>query len=420
MLAKLGLLLSAALLTSALSGCQNTEQSSVQPEKLASSTSSVPGAPPSGSTAGPLLPFASGYGPQDVAPRASTEVASGDDPDEFNPDGVAPKAAPTPKAVPKPALTPGVVKLLKEGAKPRAELRLKPEVGDTSAVEMVMTTEIPMEVDGKKPPTGKVPPIVFGLETKVTEVSKGGDIRYTFRVYEASVRALPGIDAKVITALNRALGALVGLHGDVRVTNRGITKSTKLELPGKQNAQTQQVLAGMEQALQQLAAPLPEEAVGKGAQWTHTSTLTQNGISLSQVATYDLVKVKGQKITCKVSVVQNAPKQKVASPVGVTVDLISLSSKGGGSTKLNLDQLTPLASKMKVATKASMGLPKGQKMKMDSTLTVEMGKPKKKKKKTTTKDSTAPKPAPKTPVPSAPKAPAPTAPAPAAPAPTEP
>lgn len=393
--------------------CQNTEQSAVQPEKLASSSPSESSESPP-ATGGPLIPYASGHGPSDLAaPSASTKVASKDpepDTDEFNPDG--PAATPPPKAAPKPPApkaTPGVVKLIKPGAAPLSELRLTPKVGDTSSVEMVMTTAISMEIDGKKPPTGTVPPIVFVMTTKITEIEPSGDIHYTLDVIDAGVRAIPGVQAEVITALNQALGSLVGLTGKVTLTDRGITKETKLSLPGVQNAQTQQVLQGMEQAMQQLGAPLPEEAVGKGAQWTHTTNMTQNGITMTQVATYDLVKVKGKKITCKVSLAQSAPKQKVASPVGVVVDLLSLTSKGGGTTKLSLDQLTPIQSKVKVDTKASMALPKGQKMKMDSSLTVEMGKPKKKPKVKTPA-------APKSVVPTPPKTPAPVP----APAPTPP
>jgi hypothetical protein len=390
-------LLTVALVWSVVVGCQNTEQSAVQPEKLATSTSSVPNPNPAGSDA-PLIPFASGYGPQNLTPPPDASPPTSDG-EEFNPDGAAPPAT-AGAPIPKPTLSPGEVKVVKNGAEPRQELRLTPEVGSTSAVEMVMTTEIAMEIDGKKPPTGTVPPIVFALETTVSDVKPNGDFSYRFQVFEASVRAMPGVQAEVITALNRALGALVGLNGTVLVSNRGITKSMNLELPGKQTPQTQQVLAGMEQALQQLAVALPEEAVGKGAQWTHTSTLTQNGISMTQVATYDLVKLRGKKLTCNVAVTQSAPKQKVASPVGVTVDLLSLSSAGGGTTKLDLRQLTPLSSKMTVATKATMGLPEGKVMKMDSNLTVEMGKPKKKR-----------------PAPSPTKEPAPAAPAPTAPSP---
>lgn len=412
-------LLVLSLLLVVCSACQNTEQSAVQPEKLASSSASANAPAPPGSNA-PLAPFASGHGPVDLSAPGSAVADSGDaNAPTYNPDG--PSANPAPSKASQPTTSkpkPGVVKLIKAGAEPHKKLRFTPKVGDKRAIEMVMTTEITMDIDGQKPPTGTVPPIVFIMDTEVTALNEGL-ISYRFNVLEAGVRAIPGVQAKVITALNQALGGLVGLTGMVTVTDRGIIKETKMSLPGKTNQQTQQVLAGMEQAMQQLGAPLPEEAVGAGAQWTYTTTLRQNGISLTQVATYDLTSVKGDKINCKVKLTQSAPKQKVASPVGVTVDLISLKSRGKGSTKLRLDRLTPTKSKMKVSTKAKMGLPQGQLMKMDSVLTIQMGKPNKtpKKKKAAPKPSTpaAPKPAPK---PAAPKpAPKPAAPKPAAPKP---
>ncbi len=404
------------VLVSLAVACQNTEQSAVQPEKLASSSPSTASSAESTESGGPLVPFASGHGPSELAPQASaTGDATEPDDEEFDPDGPtpAPKADATGAApVPKPKAAPAEVKLVKAGAEPHAELRLTPKVGDAVAVEMVMSTAIKMEIDGNAPPAGKVPPIVFVMQTKVTEVSPNGDIHYDFELSDAGVRAVPGVEDKVITMLNQALGSLVGLKGEVVITSRGITKESKLSLPGKQNAQTQQVLQGMEQALQQMNAPFPAEPVGKGARWTHTNTLNQNGITLTQQSTYDLVKVSGQNITLKVGISQLAPKQKV-SQMGVTVDLLSLKSSGKGTTQLRLDRLAPVKSKIKIDTKASMGLPQGQKMKMDSSLTVEMAEPSKKPApKPTTSDGQAPAPTPAAPAPAPAPKPAP-APAPA-------
>ena len=71
----------------------------------------------------------------------------------------------------------------------------------------------------------------------------------------------------------------------------------------------------------------------------------------------------------KVVVKQKAPKQKVASPLGVTLDLLSLSSKGSGTSKLRLDRLAPSQSNVSVTTKLKMALPKAKKM----TLLTKMG-----------------------------------------------
>ena len=407
--------------------CQN-EQSAVVPDKLASAAPSVAGsttpAVAAGSTA-PFGPLASGQGPIDLSDPngASPGNKTAADPGTpgLNPHGVGKPPSASGSKGSAPAVQqaqPSVVKLIKAGAEPHEKLRFTPKVGDVSTTEMIMKTEIKMEIDGKKPPTGTVPPIVFLMETKIVDISDAGDIRYKYELKEAGVRAVPGVEAKAITALNKVLGSLVGMRGSVLVSNRGITKETKLSLPGKKNAQAAQVLQGMEQAMQQLGAPLPEEPVGKGAQWTHTTTVVQNGIHLNQVATYSLVKVSDDKITCKVALTQAGGKQKVASPVGITVDLLSLKSKGKGTTKIRLDRLTPIKSKMKINTKTKMALPQGQKMKMDSHLTLEVGKPGKQKKsksksKTTTSEPLAPPPAKPSPSPAPPPKAAPVKPPPA-------
>jgi hypothetical protein len=128
-------------------------------------------------------------------------------------------------------------------------------------------------------------------------------------------------------------------------------------MPAGARPEMAQVIQGMEQAMSQLSAPLPDEAVGKGASWQVQTKLSQNGVSLTQTATYSLTDLDGDALTLDVKIAQSAPKQKVASPMGVTVDLTSLSSTGGGKSKLRLDRLSPLESLLSVASTVTMAVP---------------------------------------------------------------
>ena len=160
------------------------------------------------------------------------------------------------------------------------------------------------------------------------------------------------------------------MKGHAIVTRRGLTKDTEISMPGKVDAQTQQVVQGMEQALRQISAPLPEEPVGVGAKWQLVTYLSQNGVSLKETATYQLEKVDGDRIQLAVQLDQTAPKQKVKSPVGVTVDLLSLRSKGGGDMSLKLDRIAPMTSQLTLDSAVAMALPKNKTMKMSSKMSI--------------------------------------------------
>jgi len=328
----------------ALIACQKNDQNSVQPEKLAEGSASASSSAAQGGGPGPLVPYASAQ-TKDTPAKTAEEAAAGE------------------------------VKLLDPGKEPRKELRLKSKVGQTDKMKMTMAMDMNIKVGAQNPPTQKLPPMIMNMGMKVTEVKPNGDIRYEFTLTSTDVTSSPGMDPKVVAAIKEALGKLNGLNGYAVVSNRGFNREAKINLPPGADANTKQVMQGMEQAMQQIGAPLPEEPVGVGAKWQYVTKLTQNGISLKQTAVYDLTKMDGERITCNVKVNQAAPKQKVAAPQGITVDLLSMKSDGGGQSELELTKLTPVKSKMNLASTVDMAMPQNQVMNMKTNMVIDITSP---------------------------------------------
>lgn len=340
----------------ALLACQKNEQSSVQPEKLAEgSASAMPGGSATGEPA-----KAGGEGPAPLVPYASGKAPAA-------PASAAPGVGAPPKK--------DEVRLVDPGKEPRRELRLSAKVGQADKMKMTMTMDMDIQVGAQAPPKQQLPPMVMNMAMKVTDTKPNGDIRYEFTLTDTDVKTAPGMNPQVTTAIKEALGKLNGLNGHAVVSNRGFNREAKINMPPGSDAQTKQVMQGMEQAMQQIGAPLPEEPVGVGARWQYITQLTQNGIRIDQTATYDLVKMEGERISCKVTVDQSAPRQKVASPVGVTVDLLSMKSDGGGATDLELTKLAPIKSNMKLRSKVEMSMPQNQVMKMATNMVIDIVSP---------------------------------------------
>ena len=368
-----------------LLGCQKNDQS-VQPEKLATSSAAGDPAPTAAATPaagaeandvpGPLLPYAKGKNPKaDAEPKAEAIPSPDAEPGEPKPKGPDKAAKPggdKPSTV-KTSIK-SKVELVKAGAEPRKELRLTPKVGLVDKMTMTMTLAIGMKMGARALPKNPLPPMVVELDLKVTEVRPNGDIRYEFSITKTDVKAPPGADANVISTMRQALSRLKGLGGHAVVTSRGETKEAKVEMPPNLDQQTQQILQGMEQAMNQIVVALPEQPVGVGAQWRTTTAVEQNGIRLSQILTHDLVKLEGETAHCNVSVTQKAPPQKVAAPGGVSLELESLKSSGSGKVVFRLDHIAPSVSDLKLSSALQMGL-KNEKMIMDTDMTVEMRSP---------------------------------------------
>jgi len=297
-----------------------------------------------------------------------------------NPDGPKkPKVKPHAAAQPSKGQPSGHsdVKLLDRGKDPRSKLRLKVKKGQAEKLTMTTETSIKVKLDGKVAPASKLPAMVMGMSMTVTDTKTNGDIRYKFSLDSAAVKSKAGIPPKALKKIEQVLGKLKGLGGHSLVSNRGVQKESKFILPANIDPQTKQLMQGMEQGLNQVLAPFPKQAVGIGARWRHSSTIKQGGIKLHHVATYELLELdpKTGQLTLKVAVKQKAPKQKVDSPLGVTLDLLSLSSKGSGTSKLRLDRLAPPSSNVKVTTKLKMALPKNKKMALITKMGVTITSP---------------------------------------------
>src|SRR5205085_96475 len=108
-----------------------------------------------------------------------------------------------------------------------------------------------------------------------------------------------------------------------------------------------------------MCAPLPEEAVGKGAKWEVTMRIGGR-VQLTQVATVTVKELGEAGVELSLEVVQNAPQQEIKMAVpGAKAELISLESKGSGSLKADLRSVVPTESVVKLASKQKMEITSG-------------------------------------------------------------
>ena len=262
-----------------------------------------------------------------------------------------------------------VLTLVRAGAAPRKMLRIHVNKGQVETMKMVLTMNVKIKELNQQQ---KLPPMVIGMRLQVKEILANGDIRYDFTLTETDVTAGKRYDPRLVAGMKQAMQRMYGLHGHAIVSERGTTRGAQVKLPDSADAQTKQVMQGMEQAMQQIGAPLPVEKVGKGAKWTYTTRLNQGGVHLTQVTTYKLVSISGDKVVLKATVKQTAPKQQIAAPNGVKVSLLKLASRGKGTTTMILSRLAPPKSTMKMKSKMTMAAGKDKKMSILTRLVIDV------------------------------------------------
>jgi hypothetical protein len=262
-----------------------------------------------------------------------------------------------------------VVKLIAAGKAPKRTLRLAATAGHHEIVTMTMAMGMGMQSGGKDiVPMTRIPEIRMAIDLTVGSVTAGGDMRCTFKINEPEIATDASVDPQVVAAMKKAVVGMDGMSGYAVITNRGFTTEADFTTGPNLDPQLKQLLDGMRQSLRQLAAPLPAEPVGKGARWETTSKLVLNGMTMTQVATYELVELAGTTARLKVAMKQNAGRQKIQRG-GVSIDLISLASSGTGEVTLDLTDL--IASPATMSMKSAMEMEAaGQKMNMNITMTL--------------------------------------------------
>lgn len=274
----------------------------------------------------------------------------------------------TAKALPADAPT---IKLVDAGKGAKKPLRFTAKPGMKRSLVTTMSMGMAMQMGGNAAPMQRIPPIQMVVDIKVTDVAANGDIRYEFVLQQPKVLAAKNTPPMVVDAMKEASKGMAGLTGYAVVTNRGFTREADIAVPATANQQTRQLVDSLKQSMTQIAAPVPEEAVGVGATWETSTKITQNGLSIVQSAMNKLTSLKGNKATLAITLTQNATPQKITTG-GMTVDLESYAATGSGNTQLDLAALVPTSAKMKMNSDMKMSSG-GQKigMKLDLEMTMK-------------------------------------------------
>jgi hypothetical protein len=178
------------------------------------------------------------------------------------------------------------------------------------------------------------------VEMVVTDVATNGDIRYDLQISEIEFGADDSVSSPTADAVKSMLGGLAGTKGTGVVTSRGFIKQADFILAPSASPELRQFLDRFKHSFGHIITPLPDEAVGTGAKWKTTTTLQQNGATLEQVATVELVALEGSVGTLHLSLVHTAPSQKITIN-GVEAEVKSMKGQGNGDITFDLSHVVP-------------------------------------------------------------------------------
>jgi hypothetical protein len=266
------------------------------------------------------------------------------------------------------------IALLSPGAEPRRVLRWTFENGSKETIKIwsQVTMIAQMGVEGEQKTV--TPPVVRTLALEVQSVDPDGSTTVGFEVKSSVVleddKAKPSTRAKML----KAASTIQGLRGTYQVDASGIVTEFELAEAAEGESRDPAMARSIGEFLSRSTVPVPSEAVGKGGTWTVKRRLVEGGITLDQVATYELQKLDGSKIAVHVSVEKSAPDQIVGTPGTFNhYNLESFSAKGQGERQADLGKLVPHEAAFKTDTQLKMSMQQKERggLALQQELTVE-------------------------------------------------
>jgi hypothetical protein len=252
------------------------------------------------------------------------------------------------------------LELLDAGAEPRQEVKFRPLANSKQTMTMTMGMSMDMAMGETPLPKTNIPKIVIKIDLTVGEVEASGDIHYSFSYTDLNAIADNKTSPELTAAIQKSFNTLKGIRGDLVVSSTGQVKSQKLILPKTIDPMTKQTLDQFTKSIEQLSTRLPSNAVGLGAKWQTTHSVTMAGLQLSQAATYEVIAIDARGMTVKCKVAQSAPPQDLLVPGaaanGAKIKLDSLNSSGGGTYVVLFDSLFPLSGKLSSLTESKMSV----------------------------------------------------------------
>jgi len=218
-----------------------------------------------------------------------------------------------------------------------------------------------------------LPTVKMTADVAVTGVASNGDVSFSTIFSGATAEASADANPMIASALEGLQNAVKGIKGTATISSRGVVKAAKVDMGNA--GQAQQMTNDLTSQIENLATPLPEEAVGAGAKWEIRQALKTAGQVQFQKITMEVTALDATSVTIKSIVEVTVPAQAMtnaALPAGTEVQLDASKGTGTGTSTIRLDSLIPTAEQT-INSTMSMTMNMGgqsQPMSMENTIKI--------------------------------------------------
>lgn len=249
-----------------------------------------------------------------------------------------------------------LVRLLDNGAEPRATVAYAVTKGTSKPLQMAMDVEMAMESGDLKVPSSKMPRMLLTFNFTTSDKA-AAEWPIEGKLTKIDLAPEGAQQEQIAKLLKPQMGSIENLKLNYFLDEQGRARDVKISLPQKLDGIADQMLTGLAQTADSMTSPLPKEAIGVGAKWEVLSRISANGADLLQLTTYTLEKRNGNILSLDAVVQQFAANESTnppGMPPGASARLLSYKCQGSGKPVFDLGDVAP--SNGSVSTNTAMDL----------------------------------------------------------------
>lgn len=235
------------------------------------------------------------------------------------------------------------------GSEPLKVMEASPNVGDEAALDLRMTTDTSVRVDGQDAPSQPAAPMTLGIVFAVEEVTDD-EIALAFSYDSVEVE---GDDP----SMQETLDSITSMSGTIRTTRTGAFVDGEIDTDGL-DASLAPMADQLEQQMADMTVPLPTEPVGQGAEWETVGSVESGGITFCNTATYQLAEFDGDNYRLDTDLTQEALTGSFEEQ-GATIEVVSGSGSASGQSSGSLSFPMAVSGSSAATTQLEMKVKQG-------------------------------------------------------------
>ena len=187
------------------------------------------------------------------------------------------------------ASPPTTVELIAEGSEPRQKLIVESRSEAPTGINIDLQQHVIERIAGKNASKTAMPRVVF--EGTLQTIASDSDSFTYIMVFDAiRVFKTKGMEKGTDRSLRNHWKRLRGMKYHANVSTRGILRSAKLTFPTQPHAALATPLQSLQETLRSNQTPLPDVAIGVGAQWQVQENTTRDGVGMHRIRKWTLKK----------------------------------------------------------------------------------------------------------------------------------